>query len=283
MKIKSFIPTALLIIVVAAAAYALGNKGLPIELQLIDSKTSSSPANVHEQNRPDQSIETVKSNILSNIQKLDDAVNDIQIEESPVSGVYWVLLPGNETLLVSEDGRYLLGRVLSEFQGERIEPVSSSVVEMAKAKVMEEVSDDFKNTLETQLIFQAKGEEKGEIYVFTDVNCGYCRKFHKDVPELNNAGIAVHYFAGPFFSKDREVLEKIWCSEAPLQAMTQAKEGQKPTNVSVSERCRQIVTAHMALGQKLGIRGTPALFTKDGEQLGGYVPPAQLINRLTAN
>lgn len=280
MKIKSLIPTALLIIVVAAVSYALGNKGLPRELQMTDSKTSSS---AHEQNWSDESIETVKNNILTNIKKLDAAVDDIKIEESPVSGVYWVLLPGNETLLVSEDGRYLLGRGLSEFQGSRIEPVSSSVVEMAKAKVMEQVSDDFKNTLDSQLIFQAKGEKKGEIYVFTDVNCGYCRKFHKDVPELNNAGIAVHYFAGPFFSKDREVLEKIWCSEEPLLTMTKAKEGQKPTNVSVSASCRETVTAHIALGEKLGIRGTPALFTKDGEQVGGYVPPDQLISRLTGN
>ena len=63
--------------------------------------------------------------------------------------------------------------------------------------------------------------------------------------------------------------------------MTQVKQGQKLKDVTVTEQCKQIVSDHIALGQRLGIRGTPATYTKDGVQLGGYVEPKNLIEMLT--
>ena len=164
-----------------------------------------------------------------------------------------------------------------------LQPINSKMMQLAKASVQKEVTQSFKESVDSQLVYEAIGEKKGEIYVFTDVKCGYCRKFHKDIPELNESGIAVHYFAGPFYSKDRASLEQIWCANDPLAAMTKVKSGMSLSGVEVSEECQSTVTNHIALGQKLGIRGTPALFTKEGEQLGGYVPPQQLIERLTGS
>lgn len=279
MNIKSLVPTLLLLIVVAAVAYTAGDKGLPKELKNKVTEVDNSVAVVSASTMP--SIETVKQTILANIQTLDQSIQDLQVEESPVKGVYWVLLPGNEVLLVSADGRYILGRGINEFKNGQLEPVTSTVVELAKQGAQSEVQAAFKSTENQQLIYKAVSEKKAEVYVFTDVNCGYCRKFHKDVPELTQAGIEVHYFAGPFFSKDRAILEKIWCSADPLLAMNQAKAGQKLADVEVTEACVATVSEHMALGQKLGIRGTPALYTKDGAQVGGYVPPQQLIELLT--
>jgi thiol:disulfide interchange protein DsbC len=195
--------------------------------------------------------------------------------------VYWVLLPNNETLMMSADGVYLLGKGVNKITGGSVEMVNGKLIEQHIRKTQQAVIGAFDSNREQQIIYPSQGEKKSEIYVFTDVNCGYCRKFHRDVPELNAAGIEVHYFAGPFFSKDRESLEQIWCAKDPLVAMTQVKQGQKLKGIVVTEQCKQIVSDHIALGQSLGIRGTPAIYTKDGVQIGGYVEPKNLIEILT--
>lgn len=286
MNIKSVVPTFLLLIVVAAVAYTIGDKGLPKAASKQEqpvqasAKVQNQPAHQEELTQ-DPDMETSKQNIFANILKLDSSVSDIELEQTPVKGVYWVMLPGGETLLASADGRFVLGRTLSEFKGNKLETVPSKAAALAKLNTQKYVTQAFQSNTEQQIVYKAQGEKKGEIYVFTDVNCGYCRKFHKDVPELTQAGIEVHYLAGPFFSKDRLSLEQIWCAEDPLLAMDQVKGGQKLRNVQVTEACESTVSEHMALGTRLGIRGTPALYTKEGEQVGGYVPPAELVKRLT--
>lgn len=284
MNIKSLIPISLLIIVIAAVAYTVGKGGLPetwnsneqggSKLTQQSVGKNMSPADVEEVSR-------VKALILKSLQSVDNTIESISIEQSPVAGVYWVLLPNNETLMMSADGQYLLGKGVNKVSGGRVEIVNSELIELAKTQAQQEIISAFESSQKQQLVYRAIGEKKAELYVFTDVNCGYCRKFHKDVPELNAAGIEVHYFAGPFFSKDRESLEQIWCSPDPLAAMTQAKQGQKLKGVTVTEQCKQIVSDHIALGQRLGIRGTPAIYTKDGMQVGGYVEPKNLIEMLT--
>lgn len=286
MSVKSLVPTVLLMIVVAAVGYIAGNKGLPKGLPDMGASVMGSSIVDEVQAGSDHPAAVggdVKQNILNSIKALDETVTEIQLEETPIKGVYWVLLPGNETLLVSGDGRFVLGRSVSEFKDGKLEPVKSDVVELAKLGSQRDIVDAFQSTAENQIVYAAEGEKKSEIYVFTDVNCGYCRKFHKDIPELTKAGIEVRYFAGPFFSKDRASLESIWCSENPQMAMNKVKSGQKISGVDVTPECVETVSQHIAIGQKLGIRGTPALYTASGEQVGGYVPPKQLVATLTGS
>ncbi len=273
MNIKDYVPTFLVMLVVGAGAYMAGDKGLPGQVKAKEVQPQMQAV--------DSDPMEVRRTILRNVRVVDDSVLDLQVEESPVPGVYWVLLPGNETILVSSDGRYILGRAISEFTPAGVVPVASAMVEEAKKGALAEVRQEFQNTADSQLVYEAKGDKKGEVYVFTDVNCGYCRKFHRDIPELNNAGIEVRYFAGPFYSKDRASLERIWCAEQPLEAMNITKSGQKAPEAEVSAECAEIVTKHIAIGQQLGVQGTPAIYTKDGEKLGGYIPPADLVRRLT--
>jgi thiol:disulfide interchange protein DsbC len=286
-KIKSIVINIFLMAVVASGAYLVGNRGLPDAFAKASDETlraADKPGSVEGGSLATQDTDAkVKAAILSSVQRLDPSVQDIQIEASPLTDIYWVLLPGNEAILISADGQYYLGKGMAVIADKKLEAVNSKVLERVKASAQKEVVHAFKESVDQQLVYEAKGEKKGEVYVFTDVNCGYCRKFHKDVPQLTESGIAVHYFAGPFFSKDRAILEKIWCANDPLTAMTKVKTGLTLSGVEVSEDCQSIVSSHIALGQKLGIRGTPALFTKEGEQLGGYVPPQQLIQRLTGS
>ena len=120
------------------------------------------------------------------------------------------------------------------------------------------------------IIYPAKGETKAVVYAFTDADCGYCRKLHSEMDDINARGIEVRYLAWPRSQESVPKMEAIWCSQDRNAAMDQAKMGAN-------------VQAHMALGSRLGVRGTPAIFTEAGEQVGGYLPAAQLAQAVGAN
>ncbi|MEN1728206.1 MAG: thioredoxin fold domain-containing protein, partial [Pseudomonadota bacterium] len=124
-------------------------------------------------------------------------------------------------------------------------------------------------------------EAKYEILVFTDPDCGYCRRLHEQIAEYTAAGISVNYMAFPragVGSGSYDKLVSVWCAEDPNAAMDVAKAGGTPTPVS----CENPVEAQYRLGQSLGVTGTPSILTRDGGIIPGYVPPEQLISRLDA-
>ena len=129
-----------------------------------------------------------------------------------------------------------------------------------------------------RIVFAA-ANPKHTITVFTDIECGYCRKMHQDIPELNRQGITVEYLAFPRMglgSQDYTDMISVWCAADRRQALTSAKQGKPVT----PKNCTNPVAMQYTLGQQVGVSGTPAVFAADGTQLGGYVPPAQLVQAL---
>lgn len=117
---------------------------------------------------------------------------------------------------------------------------------------------------------------KYTITVFTDTDCGYCRKFHQHIQEINALGIAVHYAAFPragLESKTFEKMQMVWCAKDKNAAYTSVINAQDIPKQSCST---QSVQNQYHLGQKLGIRGTPALILQDGSLIPGYMPPDSL-------
>lgn len=124
------------------------------------------------------------------------------------------------------------------------------------------------------IIFKAK-DEKHKVTVFTDVDCFYCAKLHKDMKLYNDAGITVRYMAYPragLGSASYDKIVAVWCSDNQQKAMTDAKLGK----IIQSKSCQSPVRHQFELGQDLGVRGTPAIFLGDGKLLPGYVPVEQL-------
>jgi len=117
--------------------------------------------------------------------------------------------------------------------------------------------------------------------VFTDVDCGYCRKLHSQMSELNELGIRVRYLAYPRSGPDTpswEKAEAVWCAKDRKDAITRAKKGEK---IERDAACKDTpVAADYELGEEMGVRGTPAIITETGEYLGGYLPPPQLAKYL---
>jgi len=140
------------------------------------------------------------------------------------------------------------------------------------------------NSLSDQdmVVFGSPELEKS-VYVFTDVDCGYCRRFHEnDVATLNKAGVKVKYLAWPragLGSVNHQKLEAVWCSENPQLAMTSAKRGQAPTY----KQCQNKIEGHFAFGVEIGLRGTPAMILDDGTYLPGYRTAEQILKILDVN
>ena len=129
------------------------------------------------------------------------------------------------------------------------------------------------------VVFSAIGEEKAHISVFTDVDCGYCRMLHREVPKLNDMGVTVRYLAYPragVGSESYEKLVNIWCSADPQEWMTKAKQGMEvPEN-----KCANPVAEHFQLGNSVGVRGTPSIVLDNGKFIPGYLTADKLAKEL---
>jgi len=115
--------------------------------------------------------------------------------------------------------------------------------------------------------------------VFTDIDCGYCRKLHADMDKYNAQGIRVRYLFYPRAGLRSESYRKavsVWCADDRKAAMTAAKTG-RPLP---ARSCVNPVADQYNLGRQLGVRGTPALVLEDGEIIPGYVPPDKLRTML---
>jgi thiol:disulfide interchange protein DsbC len=193
------------------------------------------------------------------------------IAPAAVAGVYEVLV-GASVFYVTADGRYALRGDIIDL--EKRTNLSAERRRGARKQVFEGLAR------EDYIEFGANGSKQLEtLYVFTDIDCGYCRRFHREVKQLNAAGITVRYLAFPRTGTQGESFDKavaVWCSDDRQAAMTAAKSGGKVA----ANACPNPVAAQFELGQAVGVTGTPAVYTGAGEQIGGYVPATELIKML---
>lgn len=119
-----------------------------------------------------------------------------------------------------------------------------------------------------------------ELLVFTDVDCGYCRRLHQQMAEYHELGIGIRYMAFPRSGPDTDTwstMQSIWCAKNRPAALTRAKAG----GFVRKQRCdSSSVERHYDLGRDIGLTGTPALVTPDGRMIPGYVPPGRLAAML---
>lgn len=191
------------------------------------------------------------------------------IKKSPVNGLYEVLL-GPELVYATGDGRYILQGDLIDMQQKR--NLSEEKRSDGRMTLLSGISSD-------EYIEYSPAERKHTVYVFTDIDCGYCRKLHRDMSELNKRGIAVRYLAFPragINSATSKQMDSVWCASNRQKAMNEAKQGMRVSK----KTCDSPVARQFALGQDMGVRGTPAIFTEKGESISGYLPPDKLLQAL---
>jgi len=203
------------------------------------------------------------------IRSLAPNAPSIAISETPIEGILMVQV-GGDIVYATADGKFLIqGRVMNMDTRE-------DLTEAAKSEVRKELLAGMDTT--QQITFTPENPDY-ELTVFTDIDCGYCRKLHAQVEEYNKSGIAIHYMAFPragIGSHSYEKAVSVWCAADQQAAMTLAKQGAEPD----PEQCENPIAEQYQLGQALGVTGTPALLTADGTLIPGYVPPEQLRERL---
>ncbi len=194
------------------------------------------------------------------------------ITVSEVAGMYRIELTGGEMLHATADGKFLFGDLWA------IEP--GKLVNLSDVR-RNDVRRDLlaKVSLKDMVVFAPAKGTRAVVTVFTDVDCGYCQKLHSEIALYNALGIEIRYLAYPRAGVGSPAAEKLvtaWCSKNPQDAITRLKLHE----VLPAQTCDNPIEKEYALGQAMGVRGTPALVLADGTMLPGYVPPAELAEVL---
>ena len=206
------------------------------------------------------------------IRELAPSATTVAISETPVDGLLQAQIE-NDIVYISADGAYLLQGVLFDIDA-RV-----NLTDQAKSGLRRELLENLDDP--RQISFSPEDEPDYSLLVFTDIDCGYCRKLHEQIDEYTAAGIEINYMAFPragIGSHSYEKYVSVWCAEDQQEALTLAKSGGEPEPL----QCDNPVLEQYELGQQAGVTGTPAIVTADGTLIPGYMPPEALRARLDA-
>jgi thiol:disulfide interchange protein DsbC len=209
-----------------------------------------------------QAVEAALKKTLPTIKP--DAIN-----ESPIKGLYEVIV-GARMFYVSENGQYLIHGSMIDLATR--EDLSEKRLSGARLKALDKIGVD------NMIVFKPK-IAKHLVYVFTDIDCGYCRKLHSEIDNYLREGIEVRYLFFPRAGKDSDSYYKavtVWCAKDRNAALTRAKSGESLGR----KTCKNPIDEHMALANAMGANGTPMIVTEKGLILPGYVPAQELLKTL---
>ena len=195
------------------------------------------------------------------------------VRKTDLEGVLALELADGSVIYGTSDARFLFTGDMYGVQSDGFVNLTDSIRSERRRDLLKDLSE------EDAIVFSPVGERKAFVNVFTDVDCGYCRKLHQEMAEINALGIEVRYLAYPRAGKDSESYDKIvsaWCAKDPHRAITELKLGE-----NIPQRtCANPVEAQMDLANQLGVSGTPALLTEDGRLIPGYLPAENLAQAL---
>ncbi len=191
------------------------------------------------------------------------------IKPSEIKGLYEVVV-GATIFYVSDNGKYLLqGRLIDV--ANRVDLTEQKLSSTRKA-ALSKIGED------NMIVFKPK-IGKYEVYIFTDIDCGYCRKLHSEIDQYMAEGIKINYLFFPRAGKGSDSYNKavsVWCAKDRNAALTSAKKDEKLD----SKTCNNPIDKHMELAAEFEVKGTPMIVTENGNIYPGYLPPKQLVEAL---
>jgi thiol:disulfide interchange protein DsbC len=215
----------------------------------------------------DEQIKDSLKNILP-----DGAIIE-SIELSPIPDIFAVYYGDIQPIYVTKDGSFFIFGDIYKINNNSISNVTEDNIAERRKFILNKIPSD-------ELISFKSDNEQFSLIVFTDVDCGYCRKLHNQIEEYNELGISIHYAAFPRSGMGTSAFSKMvgaWCSNNPKDSITKLKNNK---NLDLSFCDTQPVSKQYIIGKKLGVNGTPAIFSKDGVMFSGYVEPKELLLRL---
>lgn len=192
------------------------------------------------------------------------------VTATPVEGLYQVQV-GMTVVYMSTDGKYLFNGNLIELESK------NNLTDLAKSSARQGAMQNISES--SMIVYPAKGKQAHFITVFTDIDCPYCAKLHKEIPALNEAGIRVRYLGYPRSGMGSPSYHKavsVWCAKDRVKAMDDAMLGKQIE----SKVCVNPVRDHMMEAERFEVNGTPNIILDNGELIPGYVPAKELIKIL---
>jgi len=207
--------------------------------------------------------------IRQSIAKSMPSIKVDSVNPSAVKGLYELTIGAN-LYYVSEDGKYLLQGHLVDIAAKK-DLTEEKLNEARKSAIL-------KMGVANMIVFKPK-IAKYTVTIFTDIDCGYCRKLHSELDQYLAQGITIQYMFFPRAGKDSDSYNKavsVWCANDRNAALTAAKKDQ---NIP-SKTCDNPVDKHMQLAAEFDVKGTPMIISENGNVYPGYLPATQLAAAL---
>ena len=179
---------------------------------------------------------------------------------------------GGEILYSDANGRYIV-------QGDILDvKAKKNLTEERKSKLSQIKFSELPLDLAVKTV---RGSGRRVFATFEDPNCVYCKKLAKDMVGMTD--VTIYTFLYPILSPDSaDKVRAIWCAADRSKAWNDwMVKGTAPA----AGKCATKIDAVLALGQRLGVSGTPTIFLSNGERIPGALPVAQLedeLNRVVA-
>jgi thiol:disulfide interchange protein DsbC len=193
-----------------------------------------------------------------------------EITKAPMPGLYEIRVDGTEIYYTDAEGNFLI-------QGQLIDTRSRR--NLTEERIDKLTAIDFQSLPLKDAFTIVRGNGKRKLAVFEDPNCGYCKRFERDLQKVDN--ITVYLFLYPILGQDSvDKSRNIWCAKDRVKAWQDAmlrEQALASANCDISALQRNV-----ELGRKYKINGTPTLITTDGNRVPGAISTAQ-IEKLLAD
>lgn len=194
------------------------------------------------------------------------------IHPSPLPGVSVVLVDAG-VWYVSDDARYILYGALIDTHTQT--NLTDDYNAQARVDILKAIPARDRITF-------SPDNPKYTVTVFTDTSCGYCQLLDKHMQSYLDAGIALSYVPFPRSGKRSPAfseMQNVWCAADRKHAYMQTMGGTTPPEAKACPSGKDVGRIY-ALGQKLGITGTPTVFDESGRKIGGYLTAADMLSKL---
>jgi thiol:disulfide interchange protein DsbC len=196
--------------------------------------------------------------------RIPDLPKILSISKTPINGLYEVLLEDNEIYYADASGNYLV-------QGSLIDTRTKRNLTEERSEKLNAIAFNTLPIKDAITIVRGNGQRK--LAVFEDPNCGYCKRFERDLLKVDN--ITVYLFLYPILGADSlDKSRNIWCAKDP--AKTWLDHMTRDTALPVATCDSSALARNMEFGRKHKITGTPTLLAQDGKRVPGAIPVAQI-------
>jgi thiol:disulfide interchange protein DsbC len=190
-----------------------------------------------------------------------------EVSKSPIQGLYEIRVNGTDIFYTDAEGNYLI-------QGNLIDTRSRRNLTEERIDKLTAIAFDALPLKDAFTIVRGNGKRK--LAVFEDPNCGYCKRFERDLQKVDN--VTIHMFLYPILGPDSaDKSRRIWCAKDPAKTWQDVMVRDQSPGAAPPATCDvSAITRNVELGRKHKINGTPTLIFADGQRVPGAISSAQV-------